>query len=159
MADIEHVDIADPEIHEPKGVAAAASGRVYVANGTGSGAWSKIQDGSVDSEAAVVGAVLEADGGGNAAFTKRMFRYEVSVGTPGAVGANTTTEHSVTVTGVLLASDEVVCVIKPTHQAGLTIGNTRVTADNTVAVQFVNCTGGGITPTASETYTFFVWRR
>lgn len=36
---IEHVDIVDPEIHEPKGAASAASGRVYVANGTGSGSW------------------------------------------------------------------------------------------------------------------------
>lgn len=156
---IEHSVITDPEIHEPKGVAAAASGRIYVADGAGSGAWSKVQDGSVDSEASASGAYLESDGGGNAAFVKRIYRYTVGVGTPGAVGANTTTEHSVTVTGVVAATDEVLRVIKPTHQAGLTLGNSRVTADNTVAVQFVNCSGGGITPTASETYTFFVWRR
>lgn len=156
---IEHAVITDPNIHEPKGVASAASGRVYVANGTGSGAWAKVQDGSVDSEASASGSYLESDGGGNAAFVKRIYRYTVSVGTPGAVGANTTAEYSVTVTGVAVATDEVLRVIKPTHQAGLAIGNVRVTADNTVAVQFVNCTGGGITPTASETYTFFVWRR
>lgn len=37
---IQHRNIADPEIHEPKGVASAASGTLYVANGSGSGTWS-----------------------------------------------------------------------------------------------------------------------
>ncbi len=36
---IEHSIIADPNIHEPKGVASASSGEVYVADGLGSGAW------------------------------------------------------------------------------------------------------------------------
>jgi len=36
---IEHSIITDPNIHEPKGVAAASSGKVYVANGAGSGTW------------------------------------------------------------------------------------------------------------------------
>ena len=36
---VEHVDITDPELHEPKGVAAANAGEVYVANGAGSGSW------------------------------------------------------------------------------------------------------------------------
>lgn len=38
----EHVDIADPEIHEPKGVAAASAYEVYIADGVGSGAWGKL---------------------------------------------------------------------------------------------------------------------
>jgi hypothetical protein len=37
---IQHNTITDPEIHEPKGVAAASSGTVYKADGTGSGSWS-----------------------------------------------------------------------------------------------------------------------
>jgi len=36
---IEHVNITDPQIHEPKGTATAQAGHVYVANGAGSGAW------------------------------------------------------------------------------------------------------------------------
>lgn len=36
---IEHVDITDPDIHEPKGVAAASASQVYVADGAGSGDW------------------------------------------------------------------------------------------------------------------------
>lgn len=35
----EHNVITDPDIHEPKGVASASSGQVYVADGAGSGAW------------------------------------------------------------------------------------------------------------------------
>lgn len=39
MANIFHQNIADPYIHEPKGVAAASANQVYVANGLGSGSW------------------------------------------------------------------------------------------------------------------------
>lgn len=39
MADIEHAVVADPQIHEPKGVASAANTSVYVSNGIGSGDW------------------------------------------------------------------------------------------------------------------------
>jgi hypothetical protein len=35
----EHNTITDPNIHEPKGVASASSGQVYVADGAGSGDW------------------------------------------------------------------------------------------------------------------------
>jgi hypothetical protein len=35
----EHSTIADPNIHEPKGIAAAPIDSVYVASGTGTGAW------------------------------------------------------------------------------------------------------------------------
>lgn len=38
----EHSVITDPNIHEPKGVASAAAGRVYVADGAGSGSWSSV---------------------------------------------------------------------------------------------------------------------
>ena len=35
----QHKDLTGAELHEPKGVETATSGQVYVANGTGSGAW------------------------------------------------------------------------------------------------------------------------
>lgn len=38
---IQHVDITDPQIHEPKGASTAAQNTVYVANGAGSGSWMK----------------------------------------------------------------------------------------------------------------------
>jgi hypothetical protein len=37
---IQHSLITDPDIHEPKGVASAASNKVYVSDGAGSGDWS-----------------------------------------------------------------------------------------------------------------------
>jgi len=39
MATVQHSALTDPNLHEPKGVSTAASGKVYVANGSGSGAW------------------------------------------------------------------------------------------------------------------------
>lgn len=37
----EHNTLTDPELHEPKGVAAANSGEVYIADGAASGAWTR----------------------------------------------------------------------------------------------------------------------
>lgn len=39
MANVNHSTLTDPYLHEPKGVAAATNGSVYLANGAGSGAW------------------------------------------------------------------------------------------------------------------------
>lgn len=40
--DIEHKDIPDELLHEPKGAASAGAGTVYIANGSGSGSFQKI---------------------------------------------------------------------------------------------------------------------
>ena len=37
---LEHATLSDPNLHEPKGIATANSGKVYVADGAGSGDWS-----------------------------------------------------------------------------------------------------------------------
>jgi len=42
MANIQHSALTEPNLHEPKGVSTASSGKVYVANGSGSGAWQLI---------------------------------------------------------------------------------------------------------------------
>lgn len=52
MADIEHNAIADPNIHEPKGAATAATGTVYTSDGAGSGSWSAFP-GSFDKQVIV----------------------------------------------------------------------------------------------------------
>ena len=36
---VQHKDIPEDELHEPKGVSTAANGTVYTANGVGSGSW------------------------------------------------------------------------------------------------------------------------
>lgn len=70
--------------------------------------------------------------------------------TPSSVGANTTAEQTFTVNGLIVGDQ--VAVTKPTNQAGLGIVNSRVSANNTLAITFSNNTGGGITPTAGEVY-------
>lgn len=42
MANVQHKDIVDPNIHEPKGVAFAQAGHAYIANGLGSGSWQEV---------------------------------------------------------------------------------------------------------------------
>lgn len=42
MATIQHANIPDTDLHEPKGVVSAASKSTYVADGAGSGAWQQI---------------------------------------------------------------------------------------------------------------------
>ena len=39
MANVNHSALTDPYLHEPKGVAAATTGKVYVSDGAGSGTW------------------------------------------------------------------------------------------------------------------------
>jgi hypothetical protein len=74
---------------------------------------------------------------------------------PASVAANTTAEQTVTVPGVL--PGDIVQVVKPTLTAGLGIVNTRVSAANTVAIQFINNTAAPI-DAAAEAYTFVVYR-
>ena len=40
---IQHRDIPEAQLHEPKGVSSASTNEVYVANGSGSGAWKTVQ--------------------------------------------------------------------------------------------------------------------
>lgn len=70
---------------------------------------------------------------------------------PAAVTSNTTSEVSMTVTGVAVG-DVVVAIVKPTAQAGLAVGTARVSTTNTIAASFGNVTGSTITPTTTETY-------
>lgn len=128
MPDVAHSALTDPNLHEPKGAAAAAADSFYVADGAASGSWKK-----------------------------RVFKVTATL-SPALVGADTTAEQALTVAGVALATDSVLSVNKPTAQAGLGIVGWRVSADNTIAVTFSNNTGGNITPTASETYTFLIYR-
>lgn len=70
MANINHEVIADPYIHEPKGVASALADKVYVSNGTGSGTWKKLSPSSLAGITGngTVGTFLSIDGTGNFVF-------------------------------------------------------------------------------------------
>lgn len=39
---MEHINIPEGQIHEPKGITLSASNRVYIANGAGSGSWQQV---------------------------------------------------------------------------------------------------------------------
>jgi hypothetical protein len=75
---------------------------------------------------------------------------------PAQVTNGTSAEQTFTVPGLLV--EDVVTVNKPTTQAGLVIGGARVSANNTLAINFGNITGSPITPTASESYSVSVCR-
>ena len=68
---------------------------------------------------------------------------------PSSVAANTTAEQTFTVSG--LSTNDVVFVNKPTLNAGVGIANARVSAADTLAITYINSTGGAVVPT-TETY-------
>lgn len=74
---------------------------------------------------------------------------------PVSVAANTSAEQTFTVTG--LATSDKVYVNKPTAQAGLGIVGVRVSAADTLAINYGNFTASPIVPT-TETYTIVAVR-
>lgn len=64
MANIEHKNLTDPEIHEPKGASTATAGQVYVADGAASGSW---QSAAIPTSASAT-EVYVADGSGGGSF-------------------------------------------------------------------------------------------
>lgn len=44
MADVQHRNISDLESHEPKNISTATNGQLYVANGSASGTWKKLNE-------------------------------------------------------------------------------------------------------------------
>ena len=69
--------------------------------------------------------------------------------TPAAVAANITAAQTFTVPG-LLTTDHVFVSCANAQTAGIFIADARVSADNTLSVQFGNCTAGSLTPTAGN---------
>lgn len=70
---------------------------------------------------------------------------------PTAIGGATTVEQTFAIPMAITTSDTIF-VNKPTAQAGLVIGNVRVSAASTLAIQFTNVSTATITPTATELY-------
>lgn len=70
--------------------------------------------------------------------------------TPVSVAANTTAEQTFTVPNLLVGSQ--VVVSKPSNQASLGIGGARVSAANTLAINYINNSAAAIVP-PSEVYT------
>lgn len=68
MADLQHKNLPESQLHEPKGASTANSGDVYVANGSGSGAWGQAD--TMGSTGAPAGGLLIADGSGGLDFLR-----------------------------------------------------------------------------------------
>lgn len=69
---------------------------------------------------------------------------------PAAVANATSAEQTFTCTGLL--TGDMVSVSKPTAQAGIGIVGARVSANDTLAITFMNATSATVTPTASQVY-------
>ena len=69
-----------------------------------------------------------------------------------SVAADTSAEQTFTVPG--LDTSMMVMVNKPDLDAGIGIGNARVSAADTLALTFINATAGAVDP-ASEVYKLF----
>ena len=48
QGDIEHKELPDDLLHEPKGASTAVAGTVYIANGAGAGSFQKLPTTSLD---------------------------------------------------------------------------------------------------------------
>lgn len=94
--------------------------------------------------------------GANGSAFSELRKYSQSLDVA-SVATNTSAEQTFTVTGLVAATDVVLSVIKPTATAGLGIVGWRVSADNTLAITFMNTTAGALDP-AAETYTIVVAR-
>jgi hypothetical protein len=78
--------------------------------------------------------------------------------TPAALGATTNGEQTFAATGIGLLTSDLVVVQKPSTNAGILIGGSRVSAADTLAINFANISGGTLTPTAAEVYKVGVFR-
>lgn len=93
-------------------------------------------------------------GGGIGSFDK-FCSTQVSV-TPGQIGSSTSSEVVITMPGIL-TTDIVLAFIKPTLTAGIDVGNPRISAANTIRVNFQNSSASPVTP-PTEIYTVYIVR-
>lgn len=84
---------------------------------------------------------------------------------PAAVAPNTSAEvgltvqsGTVTATRTLITTGDLLYINKPTSQAGLGMGNIRVSASNVAGVTFSNATAATVTPTTSQNYSIVAIR-
>jgi hypothetical protein len=78
--------------------------------------------------------------------------YDWGIGptlTPVAVAGSTAAEQSFTIPG-LLPGDMVDVNCNSAQTAGISIGNVRVSAANTLTVEFANSTAGSLTPVSAQ---------
>lgn len=149
MANVAHATLTGAELHEPKGVASAALGTVYVANGAGSGSWNSVATsaftGMVVDFAAPVAPIgwLELDGSVISTTTYSGLFAVMSITSTG-----TRTSGNATVTGIPSTTG-----FKAGYYifgTGISAGTTILSVDSSVQVTLSGPAG------SSGTSAFFV---
>lgn len=113
MATIQHRDINDPEIHEPKGISSALSDTLYVANGSGSGEWKKPTVNVISPEGTPVGVFPSCAAGNLMKMNKQFITLTGSIGdgrfgTGGLSGGTRAVDRTVTINGLDLTRDTII---------------------------------------------------
>lgn len=135
-----HAAITDPNVHEPKGLAAAAVDKVYVSLGAGAGQWQKIESDQIDTTSiwTVNKMVLTA--------------FIVDIGTAGNTYivvpcACTLTKIYTVISGAITGADEVLTA-KNSAGAAITSGSITITQSGSAAGDIDSCS-----PSANNTFT------
>lgn len=89
---IQHKLITDPDIHEPKGAAAAGARKVYVADGAGSGNWEYVKPEGTTT--ALAGEVYVADGAGSGSMEYPAGKLHAEIYITGGTTAQTLSSGS-----------------------------------------------------------------
>lgn len=97
MADLDHKDITEAFLHEPKGVSTATAGQAYLADGAGSGVWTNLETGNKVILISSLADLPDISGGAYplAANTSYRFVADVNLGTNYLLFANGTDVSSV----------------------------------------------------------------
>lgn len=128
MANVNHSALTDPYLHEPKGVAAASSGQIYVANGAASGAWANLDAATTYIISGVIDDISTA--------------ATVYIPTP---EAGTVKQITTVLGGAIATSNDTVLI---TNAAGSTMGTITVAFSGSAAADI-----DSVTPVANNTFT------
>lgn len=126
MANAPHSTLSGSDLHEPKGAASASADTVYVADGSGSGAWAKIDSANLDS---------------TSIFDSNIYHISVpflDIGTAGSVWVPV--PHASTLQSVL----SVLQGAAATTDTILTVANTAGSTIGTITIAFTGSAGGDV---------------
>lgn len=129
MANLEHADLTDPNIHEPKGASDADADTIYVANGAGSGTWTTIED-------VITGGTVSAFGSFMHVYTTASGSLVEGVATQiniTAVGSNTIVGASVGSNRITLPAGSYAVISKVSATPNMAVRNVY-TSDSPVSL-------------------------
>ena len=132
MANISHSTLTDPYLHEPKGVAAAADGAVYVADGAGSGNWTQASTGFLNYTDNVTGVTITTP----TAFTLVNVPSDTH-GTQREYTHNSAGRLTYTGTGTISTKIHATCVVETSTTSVEVVGEIFINGSPAFPAQFV----------------------